>query len=370
MPGSLFKIRWSSPDIGQTEINQIVKVMRSGWVSQGRVTEEFERKLAEYTGAKEAIVVNNGTSAILCALMAHGVKPGDRVLVPDYTHVATANAAKLLGCRVFFVDIDPDTFNLDYDLLEDAVTKYRPDFVIAVDVAGLPNNIGSLLELSDRYRFTLIEDAAESLGGEMRVNRRVGGLGCTTTLSFHAAKQLTTIEGGAVLTHDSKVAQRCRLIRNHGGAGQTYISQSVGLNLRTTDIQSALGLVQLAKLDRYVSRRNQIALKYRERLSKLFRFQEIPRYVSRHAYMMFIAVAPTKRMRDDLRRHLERRRIETRVPWPPLHQQPHFKIRRGFERSSNLFEKSISLPMYNSMSNFEVQTVVSEVLSFQARSGW
>jgi perosamine synthetase len=334
--------------------------MRSGWLSQGKVTEEFEKKLVEYTSAKEAIVVNNGTSAILCALLAHGVKPGDRVLVPDYTFVATANAPKLLACKVSFVDIDPNTFNIDYDLLERAVKKHRPKVVIAVDIAGLPNNVRTILELSWKHEFTLIEDAAESLGAEC-ADRKVGSLGCTTTVSFHAAKQLTTIEGGAVLTNDSKVALRCRLVRNHGEAHQTYVSQAVGLNLRTTDIQSALGLLQLRKLDRHISRRNRIARNYTEELSTHFRFQKIPAYATRHAYMMFIAIARSKRIRDNLKRHLEKHGIETRIPFPPLHQQPHLRIVGKFPRSSELFEKSISLPLFNKMTDANVDTVVSEV---------
>lgn len=341
--------------------------MRSGWVSQGDLTEEFERRLADFTGAREAVVVNNGTSAIMCALMAHDVRPGHRVIVPDYTHVATANVPKLLGCNVSFVDIDPSTFNLDYGLLESAVKKHRPEFVIAVDVAGLPNDFGLLRDLSERYRFTLIEDAAESLGGEYR-NRRVGSLGCTTTFSFHAAKQLTTIEGGAVLTQDREIAHKCRLARNHGGAGQTYVSQSAGMNFRTTDIQSALGLVQLGKLDKYVSQRNQISRDYNESLSDLFHFQEIPAYVSRHAYMMFIAIVRSHALRDQLRMHLEKHGIETRVPWPPLHQQLHYsRDGREFSRSSSLFAKCISLPLYNKMKDSDVKMVISEVLSFNSR---
>jgi perosamine synthetase len=342
--------------------------MRSGWVSQGSLTEEFERQLATFAGAREAVVVNNGTSAIMCALMAHGVKPGDDVIVPDYTHVATANVPKLLGCKVSLVDINSSTYNLDYELLESAVKKYRPRFVIAVDVAGLPNDIGVLHDLSETYRFTLIEDAAESLGGEYK-NRRVGSFGCTTAVSFHAAKQLTTVEGGAVLTQDREIGRRCRLIRNHGGAGQTYVSRSVGMNFRTTDVQSAIGLVQLGKLDGYLSQRNQIASDYNKSLSEVFHFQEIPDYVTRHAYMMFIAVARSHKLRDQLRRHLERHGIETRVPWPPLHQQPHFAVRgAGFPRSNSLFAKAISLPLYNKMKASEVDAVISKVLSLASRN--
>jgi len=288
--------------------------MRSGWVSQGSVTEDFEALLAKYCGSTYAIAVNNGSSALLCALMAHNVKPGDHVLVPDYTHVATANVPRLLGCPVSLVDIDPNTFNIDYHALERAVRQRRPKFVVAVDVAGLPNDMERLSTLARRYRFTIIEDAAESIGAEYK-KRRVGSHGHTTVLSFHAAKQLTTVEGGAVLTDDSDLERRCRLVRNHGEPlHRKYHSVRMGMNLRTTDLQSAIGIAQLKKIDRYLSTRNRAARLYRERLPNSLSFQLIPSYVSKHAYMMFLAVTRSRKTRDALKRHLEQEGIETRTP--------------------------------------------------------
>jgi perosamine synthetase len=362
-----YSVPWSRPDIGEAEIDEVIRVVKSGWLSQGPVTEEFEKQLARYTGAKNVVVVNNGTSAILCALIAHGARAGDRILLPDYTHVASANVPKFLGCRTSFVDINGSTFNVDYDLLERSIRKERPKIVMVVDVAGLPNDVGSLTEMADRYDFTLIDDAAESMGGEYK-SRKVGSLGCTSVASFHAAKQLTTIEGGAVFTQDPTVAERCRLIRNHGGAGQSYVSRSLGLNLRTTDLQCAIGLAQLKKLDEYVQGRNRVADEYRKRLVSLLIFQQVPSYVTKHAYMMFIAVAKSAKLRDGLRDHLGREGIETRVPWPPIHEQPHFKgSEASFAKSSELYRKSISLPLYNSMPARDVQKVVESVQSFLQR---
>ena len=341
--------------------------MRSGWVSQGRVTEDFEDTLANYCGSTNAIAVNNGSSALLCALIAHGAKPNDLVLVPDYTHVATGNVPRLLGCRVSLVDIDPSTMNVDYHALERAIRMKHPKFVIVVDVAGLPNDVELLSVLARRYRFTLIEDAAESIGAEYK-ERRVGSHGHTTILSFHAAKQLTTVEGGAVLTNDSAVATRCRLVRNHGEPPhRKYHSELVGMNLRTTDIQSAIGMAQLKKVDRYLSTRNHVACLYRKRLPKSLSFQLIPSYVTKHANMMFIAVTRSRKIRDALKRHLEEEGIETRIPWPPLHQHPQFKASRGvFQHSSNLYDRAISLPMYNTITDFEVERVVAEVRAFES----
>lgn len=359
------RIQWSRPDISRSDIKEVVKVMRTGWLSQGEVTQKFEQRLARYSGAKYAVVVNSGSSALLCALMAHGAGAGDRVLVPDYTHVATGNVPRLLGCRVSLVDVNPDTFNTDYEQLEGVVREQRPKFVVTVDVAGSPNDMDLLSDLADRYRFILIEDAAESIGAEYK-RQRVGSFGHTATLSFHAAKQLTTIEGGAVLTPDPQIALRCRLLRNHGESPvRKYGSLMVGMNLRTTDIQSALGLSQLKKLDQAISRRNQIAQYYQEKLVRLLTFQDIPDYVTRHARMMSIAVLPSKRTRDNLKRYLEKHGIETRTPWPPLHQQPQFRaVSAKFPESANLFARSISLPLFNNMENSDVEEVVSRVLSF------
>lgn len=359
-----YSIPWSRPDIGQDEIDEVFKVMRSGWTSQGAVTREFESMLAEYCGVRHAIVVNNGSSALLCAFMAHGAKPRDHVLLPDYTHIATANVPKLLGCRVSLVDIDRDTFNVDYLALERVVRRHRPRFVVAVDVAGLPNDMRSLSSLAQRYGFTLIEDAAESIGAEYD-HGRVGSHGHTATLSFHAAKQLTTIEGGAVLTDDPRIAQRCRMIRNHGEIARLkYVSRLVGMNFRTTDLQSAIGIAQLKKLDDHLSRRDQLVRHYRGKLAGLFTFQNIPSHATRHAHMMFLAVASSGRIRDRLKRHLQRQGIETRIPWPPIHRQAQFrKAGANFPKSSSLYEKVISLPLYNTMRDSDAERVASEVLA-------
>jgi dTDP-4-amino-4,6-dideoxygalactose transaminase len=341
--------------------------MRQGWVSQGKVTEEFESALAKYCGAAYATVVNNGSSALMCALMAHGAKTGDLVVLPDYTHIATANIPKLLGCRVSLVDIDPETLNVDCEALERVIRRHRPKFVVVVDVAGLPNDMEFLSDLARRYRFTLIEDAAESIGAEYK-HRRVGSHGHTATLSFHAAKQLTTVEGGAILTDDHRIAKRCRMIRNHGeDPSSKYVSTLAGGNFRTTDIQSAIGIVQLRKLDAYLSRRKQILQLYRERLSGLLGFQVVPRHVTKHGCMMTIALTSSGTIRHDLEQHLNQHEIETRRPWPPIHRQSQFRSAGDtFPNSSHAYKSVISLPLYNAMKDAEVETVVSSVLTFES----
>jgi dTDP-4-amino-4,6-dideoxygalactose transaminase len=357
-------IPWSRPDIGPEEMDAVLKVMRSGWVTQGAVTQKFENMVARYCGVKHAIVVNNGSSALLCALMAHGARPRDHVLIPDYTHIATANAPKLLGCRVSFVDVDKDTFNLNYLEVERALRRYRPKFLVAVDIAGLPNDMDTLSRLAKRYRTTLIIDAAESLGAEYN-HQRVGSHGQTAIVSFHAAKQLTTVEGGAILTDAPEIANRCRMIRSYGEDSRSkYVSKLLGMNFRSTDLLSAIGVAQLRKLERSLSRRDKLVRIYKEELQTMFTFQKVPSYATKHANMLFLALARSSSIRDKLRRHLQRKGIETRIPWPPIHRQNEFnKLDTGFPVSSFLYQRALSFPLFNTMKDSEAEHVASEVKS-------
>lgn len=356
-------IPWSRPDIGPDEIDAVLKVMRSGWVTQGAVTQKFENILARYCGVRHAIVVNNGSSALLCAFMAHGARPHDRVLIPDFTHIATANAPKLLACEVSLVDVDPDTFIINPVVLERTLQRLRPKFVVVVDVAGLPNDMHQLSTFARRYGFMLIVDAAESIGAECN-HRLVGTYGQTSILSFHAAKQLTTIEGGAILTDNPQVANRCRMIRSYGENRIKYVSERLGMNFRSTDVQSAIGIVQLKRLDNSLIRREQLVHIYKEKLSEVLTFQEIPAYATRHTNMLFLAKSRSRRVRDRIHQRLQKQGIDARTPWPPIHRQVEFRTADArFPESISLYEKTISLPLYNTMKDSEAEKVASEVLA-------
>jgi perosamine synthetase len=362
-----YSIPWSRPDIGPAEIDAVSKVTRSGWVTQGHVTSRFENLLAKYCGVRHAIVVNNGSSALLCAFMAHGANPHDRVLIPDFTHIASANAPKLLGCKVSMIDVDPDTFLIDPIELEYSVRRIRPKFVVVVDVAGLPNDMHQLSTLARRHEFTLIVDAAEAIGAQCN-HRLVGTYGQTSILSFHAAKQLTTIEGGAILTDSAQIANRCRMIRSYGENRVKYVSERLGMNFRNTDVQSAIGIVQLKKLEKSLSRRDQLVHIYKEKLSEVLTFQEIPPYATRHTNMLFLAKAPSRRLRDRIHHHLQRRGIDARTSWPPIHRQVEFLTTDADSpHSISLYEKTISLPLYNTMKDSEAERVVAEILELGSK---
>jgi len=271
-----FSVPISEPDIGREELEAVLKVLESGWVTEGKVTEEFQNLLSEYLSTNVS-VVNNGSSALMSALIANEIKPGDNVIVPAFTYVASASVPKILGANVIVSDVDPNSLNTTPELLEDLVKKFNPKGVIVVDVAGLPSDIDGFVDLSKKYNFKLIEDAAQSFGAEYK-NKKLGSFNHTTIFSFQIAKQLTTVEGGCVATTDENVIKKIHKIKDYGRTKtDRYVHDFLGTNFRTTDIQSAIGITQLKKVEKYISLRNKIATEYKNRIKELH-FQEIPKF--------------------------------------------------------------------------------------------
>ena len=254
-----FKIPWSKPSFDKEELDSLQKVISSGWLTQGKKTSEFEINLSDYLSSN-AVVVNSGSSALTCALLAHGLKPGDKVLVPNFTFFATYSVPKMLGANVILSDVDEFTLNMTPEIVEEIVKTEDVKFVIIVDVAGLPLDIEAFTELSHRYNFILIEDAAEALGSEYK-NKKIGSFDHTSIFSFHIAKQITTIEGGCVSSHDKNIIKKITQIRDQGRSiSGEYIHSIIGSNFRITDLQSTLGIEQLNKIDSFLKTRNKIAL--------------------------------------------------------------------------------------------------------------
>jgi len=354
-----FKVPMSRPDVGRDEIKAILSVLDDGWVSQGKVTQEFEAQLSRYLSSN-VIVVNNGSSALMCALIAHGLKPKDKVIVPAFTFVATSSIPKLLGAKVIVADIDPITLNISLESVEQKLRKY-PDvkFVITVDVAGMPADIGSFVELSRRHHFTLIDDAAEAFGAQYK-KRMLGSYDHTTIFSFQVAKQITTIEGGCIATLDEKMLGKMNKIKDYGrNSIERYVHDVAGANFRTTDLQSAMGLAQLKKVDKYISNRNKIARQYREEIKEL-ESQSVPAYVTKHSYMLFFALAKDKKNRNRYLECLNAAGIDARKCWTPIHMQPcNLELRNAkCDNAERTFDRALTLPIYNSMGSDEVKSVI------------
>ena len=363
-----FKIPWSKPDISENEKQAILRVIDSDWYSQGPLTKNFEDELSSYLNS-DVSVVNSGTSAIMCALLANGFKQGDKVIVPDFTFFATLSSAKILGAQIITADIDPDTLNLSPRIVEELVKNNDVKFVIVVDIAGLPVDIDAFEELSKKYNFVLIEDAAQALGSEYK-NKKIGSFDHTTTFSFHIAKQITTIEGGCVSSPDENISKKIKQLRDHGRMdSKNYTHGIIGSNFRTTDLQSSIGLEQIKKINQYLSRRALICQKYKENIKNVT-FQKFPDYSIKHSNMMFFTVYANKEIRDKNFQILQQKGIDVKLPWPPLHIQPANPelINNIHKNTEMISESSLMLPIFYTMSDEEVDYVIdccNEINSIQ-----
>ncbi len=358
-----FSIPFSQPDIDREEKKAILDVLKSDWPSQGKTTEKFESLLSEYISS-DAVVVNNGSSALMAALLAHGLKPGDRVVVPAFTFVATSSIPKILGAKVHVADVDKTTLNVSLESVEELVKKNNIKIVIVVDVGGLTVDIEAFRELSKKYKFVLLEDAAQAFGSTYK-NKKVGSFDHTTIFSFQTIKLLTTIEGGCIATKDKQIIKKIRQIKDYGrNKNERYVHDIIGTNFRTTDLQSAIGIQQLKKVERYISQRNIIANQYRKKIKNV-QFQEIPKYSTRHPYTLFFAIAKNKNERDQYVRHLIKKKIDARVPWRPIHIQPCNPEMHNIscKNTEQVFERSFLLPIYNSMTLDEARTVIDSLPS-------
>ncbi|HEY6238362.1 MAG TPA: DegT/DnrJ/EryC1/StrS family aminotransferase [Thermoplasmata archaeon] len=358
------KVFWSVPDVGEDEKKAVLETLETGWLGMGPKTKQFEKDLCAYTGAKHSIVVNNGTSALLMALIGMGIGPGDEVLVPTYTFVATASSVIALGAKPILVDCDPETFNVGPKEVE-AVLAHHPKAkaIIFVDVAGLPCDIDALRALAQRHSLPLLEDAAEAFAGMYRTTR-LGNYDHLTVFSFHIAKQVTTVEGGAVQTNHDGLVDKMRLVRSHGEGKEKYVHVEFGLNFRPTDIQSAIGIAQLRKADHYIALRDRIAKMYMRELGTWMHFQKVPDYATRPTWMIFMALAKNKDERDRLNHYLNTHGVDTRIPWPPIHRQPYFVARFGnvsCPHADATFDRILSLPIGNAMTEDDVAYVIRVV---------
>jgi len=355
---SKIKVPMSQPAFDTETENYMFDVIKSGWWSQGKITEQFEKNLSEYFPSN-AIVVNNGTSAITAALLAHGIKPGDKVVVPDYTFIATSSAAKIIGAEILVADVDPNTLNVRPESIEKLVKENDVKAVMIVDMAGLPVDLEPIIELSKRYKFVLIEDAAQAIGSEYK-NKKIGSFEHTTTFSFTVAKIITTIEGGCITTGNKEVLETLFHLRNFGRSGDgQYIHTLNSVNFRFNDIQAALGIKQLEKIDNFITRRIEIAKMYEENIENVT-FQHIPDYTTTHSHMLFFVFAKNNEMKEKYLNFLQQNGIDARLPYLPIHRQPCNSELANSKcpGADEIFEKAFTLPIYNNMTMDECKLVI------------
>lgn len=380
------KVPFHRAAVGEAEAQAANEVIHSGWLTMGPKTFEFEKQFAKYVGAEHAIAVSTGTAALHLSLEAAGIQWGDEVLLPTTTFTATAEAVTYLRARPVLVDIDPVTMNMDP---EDAARRITPKTkaIIPVHFGGQPCDMDDIAELTRAHNLRIIEDAAHALPSEYR-GKRVGQISEFTCFSFYATKTLTTGEGGMVTTGNPEAAERMRLMRLHGierdawkryrGDGSwSYEVLEAGFKYNLTDLQSAIGLVQLAKCDALKRARERIAQRY----SEAFSFCEdliIPtirknRSTSWHLYVLRLCPGSLKVDRNEFIEALHRRGVACSVHFIPLHLQPYYQRAYGyrlgdFPRAEREFNLCLSLPIYPGMTDAEINHVISAVLNTAAES--
>lgn len=368
------KIRINQPVIGEEEVEEVSKVLRTGmltaWHGSGEKVSEFERRFASYVGVEYAVAVNSGTAALHTALAACGIGHGDEVIVPAMTFVATANVVLIQGAKPVFVEVDPETLCMDVEKFQNAITE-NTKAVIPVHVYGSPAEMDAIMDIATDRGLIVIEDAAQAHGATYK-GRKVGSIGHIGCFSFFASKNMTTGEGGMITTNDAEYARRCRLFRTHGQE-EAHMSVMPGLNYRMTEFEAAIGLVQLSKLERL----NAIRARNAEILTGSLKnipgivTPTFPPYVKPSHYVYTIRVkAGPKRSRDALQKYLEENGIEAAVYWPnPVHLHPLYMGLYGYQRGSlpvaeEASDEVLSLPVHPKLSDEDLRYIVEKIKEF------
>ncbi|KJR47797.1 UDP-4-amino-4-deoxy-L-arabinose--oxoglutarate aminotransferase [Desulfosporosinus sp. I2] len=352
-------IRLSVPSIADEECAAVERVLRSGQLVHGEECELFERELAEYIGCKEVVVVSSGTAALHLALLSLGVGPGDAVLVPDFTFPATVNVVELVGARPIFVDVDLFTYNIAPDNIRRAIAEWHgPETIRAimpVHEFGCPVDITAIMQIAKEYDLLVVEDAACGLGA-IQNGQKVGAFGRVGCFSFHPRKAITTGEGGAIATNDTELSAKLRVWRNHGiqrtEKGLDFILP--GFNYRMTNIQAALGRVQLLKFDNWLTERKKIQKIYRNIL--ISDKVQLPEEVNGHAWQTFMIRLADSCDRDRIISILRERGIETNIGAHALHMLSYYARKYSVDcekaignNSERLYKFGLALPLYQGL---------------------
>ena len=364
--------------IDEEDIQAVVEVLRSDWLTTGPKIEEFEHAMAAYMGATHAVAVSSGTSALHCAMYSIGIGKGDEVIVPPMTFAATANCVVFQGGTPIFVDVDPDSLLIVPEKIEKKITP-RTKAIIAVDYAGHPCDYDKLYEIAKKNKLVLVADSCHALGAEYK-GRRSGTFADLNIFSFHPVKHITTGEGGMITTKNADYADRMRIFRNHGittdhrqrekQGSWFYEMVNCGYNYRITDFQCALGICQLQKLPKFLKRRSEIAKRYNEAFADFPAINPLvvsPNVLhSYHLYVVKINFASLRTDKTKLFQTLCEKRIAINVHYIPVHLHPFYKER--YHTGAGLcpfaeaaYQQIISLPMFPGMTDEDVDRVI-EVL--------
>jgi perosamine synthetase len=366
-------ISMSAADLDESDIQAVVEVLRSGRLALGPRTLDFERAIAEYIGVRHAVAVNSGTSALHLIVRALGLGPHDEVLVPSFTFAASVNACLYEGATPVFVDIEPETYNLDPDDLESKITP-RTRAIMAVDIFGHPADWGQITRIARKYGLHVIDDACEALGAEYR-GARMGQFGDAAAFAFYPNKQLTTGEGGMLVTNSDELAETARSLRNQGRGemGAWLEHESLGYNYRLDEMSAALGASQMKRFDTFLLRRDLVARKYHQRLEGLdwIRTPVVLPDV-RMSWFVYVITLEEGLERDAVMEALELEGVPCRGYFSPIHLQPYIQSRFGFQAgelpvTESVARRTIALPFHNRLSEAEVDRVAAALRDAIAR---
>lgn len=367
-------IPYGRQSIDESDLQAVMEVLQSDFLTTGPKVEEFEQCIAEFVGAKYALAIANGTAALHAACFAAGIGPGDEVITTPITFAASSNCVLYCGGTPVFADIDPVTYNIDWKSVEEKITS-RTKAILPVHFTGQPCDMDEIHALAKKHGLLVIEDGAHALGAEYK-GRKVGGLSDLTIFSFHPVKHITTGEGGMVMTNDEKLYQRLLLFRSHGitrnselmtenQGGWYYQQLALGYNYRISDIQCALGISQMKRLPKFLERRREIAAAYDAAFADVdgivIPAQREGTKNSWHLYVIQVTGVERKAVFDQLRKA----GIGVNVHYIPVYQHPYYQ-QHGYgqthcEQAERLYEKIISLPIYPGLTEEEQEYVIEQV---------
>lgn len=371
---------FSRPWIDKEEIEEVINCLESGWITTGPRVKQFEQALSEYLHSPHALTLSSATAGLHLALAALDLAPGDEVITTPLTFVATINTIVLAGGRPVFVDIDAGTRNMDIERLAAAIGP-RTRAIIPVHFAGLPVDLDPLYALAQKNDIRVIEDAAHAIGTEYK-GRRIGAFGDTQVFSFHPNKNMTTGEGGCVTTRDDQLAHRISLLRFHGidreawnrfgkSGSQQYSVVAPGYKYNMMDIQAALGIHQLERLDDFIDRRRDLAQRYQAELGEIaeLALPTLPAYAHRHAwhlYCVLINVDKAGMTRDEFIEAMKSQNVGTGLHYQAVHLHPYYRENFGFSSgdfpiAEDVGERIVSLPLFPRMQDHDVDRTIKAI---------
>jgi len=373
------KILLSDIDIGEEEINKVIGVLNTKWISMGEITHQFEQKFAKYIGVKHAIAVSNGTAALHLATLASEIKPGDEVIVPSLTFVATSNSILYCGAKPIFADVQSgDNLTISPESIKEKISK-KTKGIIVMHYGGYPCDMKSIMEIARDYNLFVIEDAAHAPGARL-TNKMLGSIGDIGCFSFFSNKNLVTGEGGMVTTNNDEFAKKITRMRSHGmttlswdrykGRAFTYDVTTLGYNYRTNDISSALGLCQLDKLNN-----NNKIRKYLTNLYKKYfletEFIKIPfkEFEGLPSYHIFPILLDKKVNREKLMASLKKKGIQTSIHFPPIHLFSYYRKAFGFKEgllplTEYIGKQELTLPLHSLLKKSDIEHIVNQIHKF------